>query len=93
MLLDLTGVGTFTDYFVMCSGGSARTLTALADEAMRGIKRKHHLMCRAQEGTAASGWILLDFGPVVVHVFNPAVRKYYALEELWREGRRLVHMP
>lgn len=57
------------------------------------MKRRHHITCRAQEGTASSGWVLLDFGPVVVHLFLAAVRQYYALEELWRDGRRLVHMP
>lgn len=93
LLLDLTTAGAFTDYFVICSGPSERTLAALADEAVRGVKRRHQVTCRGQEGTAGSGWILLDFGAVVVHLFLAAVRRYYALEDLWRSAHPLVHMP
>jgi ribosome-associated protein len=93
LLLDLSSASGFTDYFIICSGVSERTLTALADEAVRGVKRRHHVLCQGQEGTAASGWILLDFGIVVVHLFLAAVRRYYALEELWHDARPLLHMP
>jgi ribosome-associated protein len=93
LLLDLSAAGGFTDYFIICSGASERTLGALADEAVRGAKRRHHVVCQGQEGTAGSGWILLDFGAVVVHLFVAAVRRYYALEELWRSAPPLVHMP
>ncbi len=93
LLLDLTALAGFTDYFIICSGASERTLSALADEAVRGAKQRHQAICRGQEGTTASGWILLDFGAVVVHLFLAAVRRYYALEELWRSARPLVHMP
>jgi len=93
LLLDLTEASGFTDYFIICSGASERTLVALADEAVRGVKRRHQVLCGGQEGTPASGWILLDFGTVVVHLFLAAVRRYYALEELWSSARPLVHMP
>ena len=92
LLLDLSEVCTFTDYFVICNGGSERTLQALADETRRRMKQVHGRNARATEGSAASGWILQDYGDVILHIFSPAVRAYYRLEELWNGGRVLLHI-
>jgi ribosome-associated protein len=93
LLLDLTGVCTFADYFVLATGLSERTLNALADDLLRKFKGVGSGRRALSEGSAASGWILLDFGVVVVHLFLAAVRRYYALEELWHDARPLLHMP
>ena len=92
LLLDLVGVCSFTDAFVICSAGSERTLKALADELRRKLKGAAQLPRPGIEGSPSSGWLLLDYGPVVVHIFSPAVRNYYRLEDLWHEGRVVVHL-
>jgi ribosome-associated protein len=92
LLLDLTGVCSFADCFVLATGLSERTLQALADDLQRKFKGVV-AGCRAPvEGKAASGWMLLDFGSVIVHLFSPAQRKYYQLEELWSEGRVVLRI-
>ena len=92
LLLDLIGVCSFTDYFVVCTAGSARTLKALAEEARLQVKNKYSKVTINVEGDAKSGWILIDYGDVVLHLFSPEVRDYYQLEDLWREGHTLLHM-
>jgi ribosome-associated protein len=92
LLLDLIGVCSFTDYFVICTGGSERTLKALAEEARLQIKDTYKQLHSHIEGEAQSGWILMDLGDVILHIFSPNLREYYRLEDLWREGRVLLHM-
>ena len=92
LLLDLTGVCSFADYFVLATGLSERTLQALADDLLRKFKGNWRVGRAPAEGGASSGWILLDFGSVVVHLLSPAQRKYYQLEELWREGRVVLRI-
>jgi ribosome-associated protein len=71
------------DYFVICNGTSERQLNALTRDLTETLKREDGLTPMHTEGDAASGWVLLDYGDVVVHVFSPAEREYYRLEELW----------
>jgi len=92
VLLDLTALGAFTDYFVICSGPSERTLKALSDEVQKVVKEKFNRKALSVEGESGAGWILLDFGQVILHLFSPAVRTYYQLEELWREGPVLLRI-
>lgn len=92
LLLDLIGICSFTDYFVVCTAGSVRTLDALAEEARLQVKEKYSNVSIRIEGDAESGWILIDYGDVVLHLFSPALRDYYQLEDLWREGHVLLHM-
>lgn len=92
LLLDLVGVASFTDYFVICSAGSRRTLKALSDEIRKRVKDAHEKLAQGVEGSPESGWILLDYGDVIVHLFAPNVRTYYNLEGLWNEGQVLVHV-
>ena len=92
ILLDLTGQDAFTDYFVICSGPSTRTLKALSDEIQKGLKKKYQLSAQSVEGEPDGGWILLDFSSVVVHIFSPPVRAYYQLEELWHEASVLLRI-
>ena len=91
LLLDIHEIAPFAEYFVICSGSSDRMIDALVQSAVERVKEKHGLRGRI-EGIARSGWVLVDFGDVVVHVFAPEVRDYYRLEELWAEGRVLLHV-
>jgi ribosome-associated protein len=91
VLLDLTGQTTVADYFVIASGGSERQLDAIADGIVSGMRdEKVHVFGR--EGTAASHWVLLDFGSVIVHVFTPPERDYYQLERHWSEARTILRL-
>jgi ribosome-associated protein len=92
LLLDLHGVCSFADYFVLCTGISERTLGALADEVVRQLKRGRRIVARGKEGEAESGWILLDFGDVIVHLLSQDLRAYYRLEDVWRTGRVILRV-
>ena len=92
LLLDLQEVSSITDYFVLCSGPSERTLKALADEVQKKLKNEDEIRAMSVEGDPEGGWILVDYGNVILHIFSPAVRMYYQLEELWRDGQVLVHI-
>jgi ribosome-associated protein len=88
-LLDLEGLGAFTDFFLLCTGFSDRQVSAICDEveeklARTGVRLAH------REGTAGAEWVLLDFGSFIVHVFTERGRHYYDLERLWRAARRTV---
>ncbi len=91
LLLDLKEITSFTDYFVICTGTSSRMLKALADgvieKSREDYKKKAHI-----EGDADSGWLVLDYGDVVVHLFDEELRQYYKLEELWKEGKVLLRV-
>ena len=88
VVLDLSRQSNFADYFVIATGDNERHLRALrdaADEAMAlAGTRPLHI-----EGTADSGWILLDYGSLVVHLFLPEQRTYYALEHIWADAKRV----
>ena len=92
VILYLGEVCSFTDYFVICTGASERTLNALADAVKTKIKQRHRIQAMKIEGDAQSGWILIDYGDVILHIFSKELREYYRLEELWREGRIIVHL-
>ena len=93
LLLDLTQVCTFTDYFVICTGASERTLNALAEDVHTKMKSIIDPELTHKEGDAPSGWILIDYGNIILHLFKKEVRGYYRLEELWRDGQILLRMP
>jgi ribosome-associated protein len=91
VLLDLTGLTTVADQFVICSGGSERQLDAIADAIVRGL-REEGVRPFGREGTASSHWILLDFGSVIVHVFTPPERDFYQLERHWSEAKVVLRV-
>jgi ribosome-associated protein len=91
VLLDLAGLTTVADYFVIASGGSERQLDAIADGIISGMRdEKVHAFGR--EGTAASHWVLIDFSSVIVHVFTPPERDYYQLERHWSEAKTILRV-
>jgi ribosome-associated protein len=91
MLLDLKELNIFTDYFVLCTGTSDRMLNALADSVLEEMQ-KHHKRKGKKEGLARDGWLVVDYGDVVVHLFSPDQRNYYQLEELWQDGKVLLRL-
>ncbi|MEW6404738.1 MAG: ribosome silencing factor [Chloroflexota bacterium] len=91
VLIDLQKIVSFTDYFVVCTGTSDRMLDALADAVLEDMRKKHRKKGK-KEGLARDGWLVVDFGDVVVHLFSPDQREFYRLEELWSEGKVLVRL-
>jgi ribosome-associated protein len=80
----MSDVVTYTDYFVICSGRTARQTQAVAGEIREALKRDR-ILARGVDGERQGDWILLDFLDVVVHVFTPDARAFYRLESLWGE--------
>jgi ribosome-associated protein len=91
VLLDMSAVTLLADYFVICSAESRPQFKAITDEIGKRAKGAGK-QCLAIEGEPDSGWILLDYGSVVVHVFDPEVRAYYKLEELWKQARLVARI-
>ena len=91
LLLDIHEVAFFADYFVICSGTSDRMIQALEEAVVDQVKKTHRLR-PAIEGLPNDGWLLLDYGDVIVHIFSPDQRHYYNLEELWSEGQVVLHL-
>ena len=91
MLLDISEVAPLADYFVICSGSSDRMLDALVDAVQRAVKTKHQIRPR-MEGAPGDGWVLADYGDVIVHLFSPDRRDFYRLEELWSQGKIVLHL-
>jgi ribosome-associated protein len=91
VLLDARGVCTFADYFVICSGDSDRQIKTIYEEIEHILKREgilpHH-----HEGTIDSGWFLLDFGDVIVHIFATTEREYYQLDKLWSQTTPILRI-
>jgi ribosome-associated protein len=91
ILLDLRQTAPFADYFVIMSAGSSRQIQALEEDITQAMKeaqvRLHH-----REGSAISGWVLLDFSDVLVHIFGPAEREFYGLERLWSRAPQVVRV-
>ena len=88
LILDLRALTPITDYFVICTGTSQRQLRALQQTIIESLKQgEAHLKAAGVEGTPESGWLLLDYGDVIVHLFEAETRAYYRLEELWGAGR------
>ena len=87
----MEGFSLLADYFVLCNAESTPQFRAILEEVETQVKaaggRRLHV-----EGEASSGWVLLDYGAVVVHIFDPELRAYYKLEELWKEARLVVRI-
>lgn len=85
VVLDLQQLSAVADFFLICSGVSATQVDTIA-ESVRGALKAAGVRPRHVEGTAKSGWLLLDYGDVVIHVFLGETRAYYALERLWGDA-------
>lgn len=91
LLLDTRTVSIISDYFVIATADNVRQMKALADEIQKQLK-KHRLLPLGVEGAADSGWILLDYNDVIVHLFSRAMRDFYRLEKLWEHAPVVVRM-
>ncbi len=87
-LLDLAGLGAFTDAFLLCTGFSSPQLQAISD-GIEGALEQHGLRPAHREGRGGAEWLLLDYGSFIVHIFTERLRHYYDLERLWRIARRV----
>jgi ribosome-associated protein len=87
-LLDLKGLGAFTNYFLICTGFSPRQVEAISDE-IEGKLAEIGTRLQHREGRPGGDWMLLDFGGLIVHVFTEHARRFYDLERLWRAARRI----
>lgn len=91
-MLDLQEVSLIADYFVICSGTSERQIKAISDDIVDTVAREEKLKPRRREGVANSGWILLDYIDVVVHIFSPEMRDFYRLEKMWSTAVPVLHI-
>lgn len=89
VMLDLRGLTTIADYFVVCTAESERQLRAVVnaidEELIKGGARQPRI-----EGSAETGWVLMDFSDVIVHVFAPEQREFYRIERLWKQAQPVV---
>lgn len=88
-ILDLGELLGITDFFVLVSAGNERQLGTIADEIQRRLKVDTERAPRRREGTKDTGWLLLDYGDVVVHAFTAEQRSYYDLERLWSDAPKV----
>lgn len=89
VILNLQGLSTVSDYFLICSGRSTVQIRIIAD-AIEEELRHAGFGCLGREGEPESGWLLLDYGELVVHIFLEETRTYYALERLWGDAPALI---
>jgi ribosome-associated protein len=91
LLLDVSEITILADYFIICSANSERQLRALTGDISKQLKGDVGRPLNV-EGESESGWVLIDYGDVVVHLFLPAVRDFYALEDLWQAAQTVVRI-
>ena len=91
LLLDIRNVASFADYFVIASGTANRQIQAIIEAVEEAVKAEG-VTPLGREGKADSGWVLLDYGDVIVHIFAPEEREYYDLEGLWRTATPVVRI-
>ena len=91
VLLEIGGLTTLADYFVICSGQSERQLGAIVDGIAEAL-RKEGLRPIGREGSSNAHWLLIDYGSVIVHVMAPPERDYYQLEKLWSDAPLLLRL-
>ena len=89
-MLDLRGISTLTDFFVICSGSSEPHLKAIAGEIETKLREDYDTRPAAVDGFPASQWIVLDYLQVIVHVLHREKRDFYSLEDLWSDAPRLT---
>ena len=86
VILDVRELTKAFDYFVIVSGSSRRQLYAIGDEIQKKLVGEMGDECLSVSGHSEGKWIVIDYGDIIVHLFEPETRKYYALEELWGKG-------
>lgn len=92
LLLDISEEAIFTDYFLICNGENDRQIRALAEGIAEDAKIKADVIPWGKEGEPSNGWVLLDYGDLIVHLFSPEMRDYYNLEELWSDAHIVLRV-
>ena len=88
-IIDITGVSVLADYFIIASGNSESQISALVENVEEELhKAGYHL--KQREGRSGASWILLDFGDIIVHVFDKENRLFYDLERIWKDGKDIA---
>jgi ribosome-associated protein len=87
--IDLRGISSFTDFFVICSGTSEPHLKAIAGEIQDRLRQDHGVRPHGVDGYPLSQWVIVDLGDVLVHIFHQDKRAFYGLEDLWGDAPRL----
>ena len=92
LVLDIREISLLADYFVICTVETSRQLKAIADSIIPEMKNRGLVNLGGVEGSLDSGWVLVDFGDIVVHLFSPQQRDFYALDKLWKDAKVVVHI-
>lgn len=92
VILDIRDQAVFASYFLLCNGENERQLRTLVDNIIQEGKQKAEIIPLGTEGDPNSGWLLIDYGDLIVHVFSPEKRHYYKLEDLWVDAHTILHM-
>ena len=92
VLLDIRGISLIADYFVICTAGSERQTAAILKDLGEKVLADFRRKPLHSEGAADSGWVLLDYGDVIVHIFSPSQRSFYNLEQLWAAATPIVRL-
>lgn len=92
LLLDIRDVSILADYFVIGNATSERQAKAIVEGLKQEMKKTFDVVPLHIEGESSTGWVLMDYGSIVVHLFAPEARAYYDLERLWQNGRVVVRM-
>ena len=85
-VIDITGISVLADYFVIANGNSANQVGALVDFVEEELHKAGYVL-KQREGQASGSWVLLDFGDLIVHVFDRENRLFYDLERIWKDGK------
>ena len=91
LLLDVRGICSYADGFVLLSAETKRQVKAIEEEIGKTLRAEGHPVSHT-EGEADGGWLLMDFGDVIVHIFGPEERSFYGLEDMWRQAVPLVRI-
>ena len=91
LLLDIRPLSTIADYFVICQAATERQMQAVHEEVLTQLKEMG-VRALHSEGVPASGWVLVDYGSVIVHIFLPLTRSYYNLEQLWKDAKTVIRI-
>jgi ribosome-associated protein len=89
VILDLRGISSFTDFFVICSATSEPHMKAINAGLREGLRNEYGISPLSSDGAPVSHWVVIDYSDVIVHVFNSETREFYALENLWSDAPRL----
>ena len=91
VMMEIGHLSVIADYFVICSGETERQLDAIREEVSKELKKDGRYALRT-DGAPSSGWILMDYGSVMVHIMAPSQRERYSLERLWSDGKVLLRL-